>query len=63
MDKMFSQYEIYSIIDEEIKRQMELKNSYIQKNGYKHTDILQRFDCAISTLSCLYSKFNAAGTF
>lgn len=56
MDKMFSQYEIYAIIDEEIRRQMELKNSYIQKNGYKHTDILQRFDCAISTLSGLYGK-------
>ena len=63
MDKMFSQYEIYAIIDEEIRLQMELKNSYIQKNGYKHTDILQRFDCAISTLSGLYGKFNAAGTF
>ena len=58
MNRMFSQYEIYAIIGEEIKRQMELKNSYIQKNGYKHTDILQRFDCAISTLSGLYSKFN-----
>lgn len=63
MDKMFSQDEIYAIIDEEIRRQMELKKSYIQKNGYKHTDILQRFDCAIATLSGLYGKFNAAGTF
>ena len=63
MDKMFSKYEIYAIIDEEIRRQMELKNSYIQKNGYKHTDVLRSFDCAISTLSGLYSKFNAAGTF
>ena len=63
MNKMFSKDEIYAIIDEEIKRQMTLKNSYIQKNGYKHTDILQRFDCAISTLSGLYSRFNAAGTF
>ena len=63
MDKMFSKYEIYAIIDEEIKRQMELQNYYIQKNGYKHTDILQSFDCSISTLSGLYSKFNAAGTF
>ena len=63
MDKMFSRYEIDAIIDDEIKRQMELKNSYIQKNGYKHTDVLQSFDCAISTLSGLYSKFNASGTF
>ena len=63
MDKMFSTYEIYSIIDEEIKRQMTLKNSYIQKNGYKHADVLQRFDSAISTLSGLYGKFKAAGTF
>ena len=63
MDKMFSKYEIYAIIDEEIKRQMALKNSYIQKNGYKHTDVLQSFDCTISTLSGLYSKFNSDGTF
>ena len=63
MNKMFSKYEIYAIIDEEIKRQMTLKNSYIQKNGYKHTDVLQSFDCAISTLSGLYRKFNDAGTF
>lgn len=57
MNEMFSKDEIYTIIDEEIKRQMTLKNSYIQKNGYKHTNILQRFDCAISTLSGLYGKF------
>ena len=63
MDKMFSDYEIYAIIDEEIKRQMTLKNSYIQKNGYKHTDVLQSFDCAISTLNGLYSRFNTTGTF
>ena len=63
MNKVFSKYEIYAIIDEEIKRQMALKNAYIQKNGYKHTDVLQSFDCAISTLSGLYGKFNAAGTF
>ena len=63
MDKMFSKYEIYAIIDEEIKRQMTLKNSYIQKNGYKHTDVLQSFDCVISTLNGLYSKFDTAGTF
>ena len=63
MDKMFSKYEIYAIIDEEIKRQMALKNSYIQKNGYKHTDVLQSFDCTISTLNGLYSKFNSDGTF
>ena len=61
--KTYTKYEIYAIIDEEIKRQIELKNAYIQKNGYTHTDILQRFDCAISTLSGLYSKFDTAGTF
>ena len=63
MNKMFSKYEIYAIIYEEINRQMELKHSYIQKNGYKHTDVLQSFDCAISTLNGVYSKFNDAGTF
>ena len=63
MNKMFSKYEIYTIIDEEIKRQRALKNSYIQKNGYKHTDVLQSFDCTISILNGLYSKFDSAGTF
>ena len=63
MDKMFSKYEIYAILDEEIKRQMALKNAYIQKNGYKHTDILQSFDNSIATLSGLYGKFNSADTF
>lgn len=61
--KTYTKYEIYAIIDEEIKRQMALKNAYIQKNGYKHTDILQRFDCAISTLTSLYGKFDTDGTF
>ena len=56
-NKMFSRYDIYQIIDDEIKRQMELKNAYIQKNGYKHKEVLDRFDCAISTLSTLYSRF------
>lgn len=61
--KMFTKYEIYTIIDDEIKRQMQLKNEYIQKNGYKHSDILQRFDSSISALSGLYGKFDQAGTF
>lgn len=59
---MYSKQDIYAVIDEEIKRQMELKNSYIQKNGYAHTEILIRFDCAIATLTGLYHKFNNTDT-
>jgi uncharacterized protein with GYD domain len=59
----FSQYEIYNIIDAEIKAVMGRKNAYIQKNGYKHTDVLKQFDACISALSGLYGKFNQNGTY
>lgn len=62
-EKKFSQYDIYNIIDKRIKREMELKNEYIQKNGYKHKDIINRFDTAIATLSMLYREFDLDGTY
>jgi ferritin len=60
-NKMFSQWEIYSIIDEEIKREMEAKNKYVQLNGYSHRDTLQAFDHHIAALSALYGRFNENG--
>lgn len=62
-EKQFSQYDIYEIIDRRIKEEMSRKNAYIQKNGYKDTDTLKRFDTAIATLSNLYREFDKDGTF
>ena len=62
-EKKFSQYDIYCIIDERIKKEMARKNEYIQKNGYRHVDVINRFDTAISTLSTLYSAFDHDGTY
>lgn len=56
-EKKFSRHDIYHIIDQRIKTEMVRKNEYIQKNGYKHTDVLNRFDTVISTLSTLYGEF------
>lgn len=55
--KTYTTDEIYAIIDKEIKRQMELKNAYIQKNGFTHKDTLDRFGQYVSALSSLYGKF------
>lgn len=62
-EKKFSQYDIYFIIDQRIKKEMTLKNEYIQKNGYKNKEILNRFDTTISTLSSLYKEFDTDGTY
>lgn len=55
--KMFSLDDVFNIIDHEIKQQMAYKNAYIQKNGFKHKDVLNEFDVVISTLSSLYGRF------
>lgn len=60
-EKKFSRQDIYGIIDQKIKTEMARKNEYIQKNGYKHTDVLNRFDTVISTLSSLYGEFDNGG--
>ena len=62
-NKMFSQYEVYHIIDEKIKQESEYKNRYIQLNGYGHKDVLERFDNRIAALNELYKEFNDNGTF
>lgn len=62
-NKMFSQYEIYNIIDKKIKQEMEYKNRYIQLNGYKHKDVLEKFAIRIAILNELYREFNNNGTF
>lgn len=59
MEKKFSQYEIYSIIDTKIDKEKELKTAYIQKNGYVHKDVLDIFDARIFALSELYNEFNS----
>lgn len=55
--KTYSQYEIYTIIDQLIKKEMDLKNKYIEKNGVRHKDTLERFAIKISALSELYKEF------
>lgn len=63
MEKKFSQYDIYYIIDKKIKKECELKTAYIQKNGYEHKDVLNLFDARIFALSELYKEFDPDGTF
>lgn len=62
-EKKFSQYDIWFVIDQRIKREMANKNEYIQKNGYKHKDALNRFDTVIATLSSLYGEFDTDGIY
>lgn len=49
---------IFDILDKQIKQQMQYKNEYIEKNGYYHKDILNRFDTKITALTELYFVFN-----
>jgi hypothetical protein len=51
-------FDIYAILDKQIKKEMENKNNYIKLNGYAHKDILNRFDERICTLTGLYFIFN-----
>ena len=55
--KNYTKEEIISIIDRKIKEEMQHKNDYIKKNGYKHKETLLKFDNSISTLLCLISEF------
>lgn len=56
-EKTFTQSEIYEIIDQLIKNEIERKNKYIALNGYKHKDTLNSFSANIATLSSLYKYF------
>ena len=55
--KKYSCDDIYAVLDRKIKEEMSRKNAYIQKNGYKHKETLNRFDERISMLSELYGEF------
>ena len=57
MKKQYGKDEIISVIDRRIKEEMQRKNEYIAKNGYKHIDVLKGFDASIATLTSLYSAF------
>jgi hypothetical protein len=57
MKKQYGKDEIISIIERRIKEEMQRKNEYIAKNGYKHIDVLKGFDASIATLTSLYSAF------
>lgn len=55
--KTYTKEEITLVIDKLIKEELDKKNKYIQQNGYKHIDTLNKFATRISLLSGLYSKF------
>lgn len=55
--KTFTQEEIYEIINKLVRLNIENKDAYIQKNGYTHIEILERFAIVGSTLSSLYGYF------
>lgn len=55
--KQYTKAEIIGIIDEEIKKNLNGKNEFIKLNGYKHTEILKRFDTITAAYTALYGKF------
>lgn len=56
--KTYTLSEIYNIIDDEIKKEMDRKNRYIELNGFRcHVDTLKSFDSSIATLTRLYTAF------
>lgn len=52
--------EIYNIIDKAIKTEQERKQKYIELNGFKHKDILDRFATRIAMLTECYTLFKDA---
>lgn len=56
-ERTYTKSEIFAILDNEIKKEIENKNKYINLNGYSHKDTLARFDYHIAALTGLYSKF------
>lgn len=56
-ENTYTRSEIYNIISNTIKQEMENKNRYIELNGYAHKDTLNSFDNRIAVLTYLYSKF------
>lgn len=55
--KQYTKAEIIGIIDKEIKKNLNEKNDFIKLNGYKHAEILNRFDTITAAYTALYSKF------
>lgn len=49
--------EVFAILDKQIKKEMELKNEYIAKNGFKNIAAIRSFDSAIATLTGMYYTF------
>ena len=58
--KTLGKKEVFSVIDREIKKQIQLKNAFIEKNGFSNVDTIRRFDSAIAALSGLYGPFEKA---
>ena len=55
--KMYSIDDIFAIIDSAIKDELNRKNAFIAKNGFKDADAINRFDCRVAVLSKLYTRF------
>ena len=56
-ERTYTKSKIFSILDKEIKKEIENKNKYINLNGYSHKDTLKSFDSHIAALTSLYNKF------
>ena len=57
MKKTYTRQEVIDIIDIAIKEANERKNKYIEKNGFKHIEVIKRFDTEKATLLYLISRF------
>lgn len=55
--KQYTKAEVMEIIEKEIKKNLTAKNEYIKLNGYKHAEILNRFDTITAAYTALYGKF------
>ena len=53
-----TEQEVYEILDRRIKQEMDRKNEYIEKNGFKNPIQIRSFDSAIATLTGLYYTFH-----
>lgn len=58
--KTITKDEAFSVIDREIKKQIQRKNAFIEKNGFSNVDAIRRFDSAIAALSGLYGPLGKA---
>lgn len=56
--KIYSKSDIINIIDKALKDNLEKKNKYIEKNGFKHKDTLNAFATKATTLFEMFSYFD-----